>query len=203
MRKSLIIAVAAVSALSIPVFAAHHGGQHGKGHDMGGAINHAGPVTRADVEARVKTHFAAVDANKDGFIVAAEADEMRAKHLAEMRDAHFAAMDSNKDGSISRAEFDAGHQGAKADGEGEHGKMRGGHHGRGGKWGGERGGMMGGRMFERADANADGKVSLAEALTKPLARFDAADANKDGTLTPEERKAAREAMRAKWRDRRG
>ena len=202
MRRSLIIGLGLVAAVSIPVLAAQHGGHHGKGHgaDMGTMTD--GPTTRGDVETRVKTHFAAVDADKDGFIVAAEAGAMRTKHHAEMRDAHFSAMDSNKDGSISRAEFDAGHQterqGAAVAGEG-----KGGHHMRGG---GHRkmGGMMGGgRMFERADANTDGKVSLAEALAKPLARFDAADTNKDGTLTPEERKAARETMRAKWRDRRG
>jgi EF hand len=199
MRQSFIIALCAVSVLSIPVIAAEHEGHEGGGHRMGLGMNTAGPKTRADVEARVKTYFAAVDANKDGFIVAAEAEAMRTKHRAEMGDAHFAAMDSNKDGSISRAEFDAGHQGGdhqgpNAEGESEHGKMRGGRHGKMGDM------MGGGRMFERADANADGKVSLAEALAKPLARFDAADTNKDGTLTPEERKAARETMRAKWRD---
>ena len=201
MRKPFIIAIGAVAALSIPVIAIQAAGHRGEGHKMGMGMKQSGPTTRADVEARVKSHFGAVDANKDGFIVASEAEDMRVKHRAEMRDAHFTAMDSNKDGAISRAEFDAGHQGTKA--EADTGEMRGGHHGRGGKRGGKMGGMMGERMFERADANADGKVSLAEALAKPLARFDAADSNKDGTLTPEERKAARETMRAKWRDRRG
>jgi hypothetical protein len=203
MRKSLIITVAAAAALSIPVLAEHRGGIGG--HD-GMGMMHSGPTTRADVETRVKTHFAAVDANKDGFIVLAEADAMRTKHQAESRDQHFAAMDKDKDGSISRAEFDAEHQGVNTDGAKAGGEGKGGRHMRGGGrhgGGGRMGSMMGGRMFERADANADGKVSLAEALTKPLARFDAADTNKDGTLTPEERKAAREAMRGKWREKRG
>ena len=65
------------------------------------------------------------------------------------------------------------------------------------------GGMpMGGMWFERADANKDGKVSLAEASAGALAMFDRADADKNGTISPEEHKAARDAMRAKWQERR-
>jgi hypothetical protein len=206
MRKSIIIAVAAVATLSIPVFAEHHEGRHHEGRH-GDGMTAAGPTTRADVENRVKTHFAAVDANKDGFIVSAEADAARANQQAEKRDQHFAGMDSNKDGSISRAEFDVAHQDEATANEGKRGRhMRGGDRpgGRGRQGGGDKmGGLTSGGMFKQADANADGKVSLAEALTKPLARFDTADTNKDGTLTPEERKAARESMRGKWRDKRG
>jgi EF hand len=195
MHKSFIIAVGAVAAFSIPVLAAHHAGHNDKGPEIG-RMTTSGPMTRAEVEARVKTGFAAADANADGFIVAAEDDAMRTQHRAEMRDADFAAIDSNHDGSISRAEFDAGHQYAGPAGEGRHGKMRRGHRGHNGKMGAG----MGERRFEHADANADGKVSLGEALAQSLARFDAADTKKDGTLSLEERKTARETMRAKWRD---
>jgi Ca2+-binding EF-hand superfamily protein len=200
MRKSIIMSVAAVATLSIPVFAAHHAGHHG--NDM----QAAGPTTRVDVENRVKTDFAAVDTNNDGFIVATEAEAARAKRQAESRDQHFAGMDSNKDGSISRAEFDAEHQENSAVTEGKRGRnwRGGGRHGAGRQGGGDKmGGLTSGWMFKRADANGDGKVSLAEAMSKPLARFDSADVNKDGTLTVEERKTAREAMRAKWREKRG
>jgi Ca2+-binding EF-hand superfamily protein len=205
MRKSIIISVVAVAMLSIPVFAAHHGGHHD--NDM----QPAGPTTRVDVENRVKTDFAAVDTNKDGFIVAAEAEAARAKRRAEKRDQHFAGMDSNNDGSISRAEFDAEHQEDSAVTEGKRGgNWRGGGrhgadgHGAGHHGGGDKmGGLTNGWMFKRADANADGKVSLVEAMTRPLARFDSADVDKDGTLTVEERKTAREAMRGKWREKRG
>ena len=61
---------------------------------------------------------------------------------------------------------------------------------------------MMGHWFDRADANKDGKVSLAEAQAGPLAMFDRVDANHDGTISPEERQAARAAMRAKWQERR-
>jgi hypothetical protein len=55
------------------------------------------------------------------------------------------------------------------------------------------GGMM------RLDANHDGVVTRAEMIAEADARFAAMDTNKDGKVTPEERDAAREAMRAQWR----
>jgi len=63
-------------------------------------------------------------------------------------------------------------------------------------------GMGGGQWFERADADKDGKLTLAEAQAGPLAMFDKVDANKDGVISPEEHEAARDAMRAKWQERR-
>jgi hypothetical protein len=48
------------------------------------------------------------------------------------------------------------------------------------------------KMFTESDANHDGKVSAAEAKAHADAAFDAADADHDGILTPEERQAARE-----------
>jgi len=139
-----------------------------------------GPETRAQVEAKVKEHFAAVDANKDGAITREEADAFKAARRDEWRDKKFAALDADKNGQISPQEFSADHH--KGGDKGH--RMGGGHGHHGGK------GMMGGRMFEKADANSDGKVTLAEATGKALEMFDRADANKDGTVTPEERRAA-------------
>jgi len=54
--------------------------------------------------------------------------------------------------------------------------------------------MMSGNMM-----SGDGKgIVIADAVKKALDRFDAADTNKDGTISPEERKAEREAKRAAW-----
>jgi Ca2+-binding EF-hand superfamily protein len=55
---------------------------------------------------------------------------------------------------------------------------------------------MHGRMFESADANHDGKVSLAEMTNAAVHHFDEADANHDGTLTPEERMQMHQRMKA-------
>jgi Ca2+-binding EF-hand superfamily protein len=58
-------------------------------------------------------------------------------------------------------------------------------------------------MFDRLDADKDGRVSLAEASTHALALFDRADANRDGTVTPEERRAAWQRFREERQGRRG
>ena len=74
---------------------------------------------------------------------------------------------------------------------GHHGDKRGGHGGPGG--------------WMKADANGDKAISQAEFETAALARFDAADANKDGQVTAEERAAQRAAWKAKaaeWRAKR-
>ena len=204
MKTKRLLAAACGIAIAIPALAA---GAHEMHHDM------SGPMTRSAVEAMVKDHFAKVDANRDGFIDKSEADAAREKMMADMRDRHFKMMDTNGDGSISRAEFDA------------ESKMMAMHgdmppppppvadspnappapppppmmmHGGGMAMMGGHGDMMmrhGGDMFERADANKDGRVSLAEALAKPLAHFDKVDTNKDGTISPEARKAAHHKMR--------
>ncbi len=204
MKMKILLAASCGIAIAIPALAAMGG------HDMHARMT--GPMTKAAIETMVKTHFAKVDANGDGYIVKAEAEGARDKMVAERRDEHFKAMDANSDGSISRAEFDAQHgaghresiamgepnPGAKSEDEHKGGHMR---HG-----GGHRPGMAmmmhGGRMFERADADKDGRVSLAEALARPMEHFDKVDANKDGTISPEERKAAHEKMRAEWRAKR-
>jgi Ca2+-binding EF-hand superfamily protein len=54
------------------------------------------------------------------------------------------------------------------------------------------------RMARMADTNSDGAITTAEFTAAALQRFDAMDTNKDGQVTPEERQAAREQMRAKW-----
>ncbi len=204
MNRSHLIdcaAVLAVAMTSVPALA-----QMG-GHMM---AMHDAPVTRAEVEAKVKTMFASVDANHDGTVTKAEADGAREGHMKSMRDAHFASMDANKDGSISRAEFDAAHTGPEMGGIAHENhqaaaKDHGGGHHKMGKGGHDRMAMRmdGAGMFERADADKDGKVTLAEALSKPLAHFDAADTNHDGTLSAEEHMAAHAKMRDMWRDKRG
>lgn len=44
----------------------------------------------------------------------------------------------------------------------------------------------GGKMFEKLDANSDGKVTVAEAQAGAQARFTALDKNKDGVVTQDE-----------------
>jgi len=165
--------------------------------------NHDGFVTREEADSM---HQA----------MAGDMHERFAKHLAEHdmpkidRGAMFDKLDANKDGSISRAEFLAakpqvheqrvivmrdgdgpgdGDAPVDIDGgpDGPHIKiMR--MHGAGME--------MHGRMFESADANHDGKVSLQEMTDAAVHHFDEADANHDGKLTPDERMQMHQRMKA-------
>lgn len=164
------------------------------------------PRTRAETAARVRANFARLDANEDGVLTQ---DELRPHgpsptERQAMRDRMFAAMDKDGNGQISKAEFDGFHA--------DHGRHR-----RGGKPeenaeanGRPDGGMrhhdwhrmMAGMMFRRADADHDGKVTLAEAEKAALDRFDRIDTDHDGTISDAEREAAHQRMAARFRERR-
>jgi len=90
----------------------------------------------------------------------------------------FTRADANRDGVLTLAEVSAAPKPARAAGK-------------------ARQGGMAGRLFTAADANRDGKVSQAELQSAALQQFDRADANRDGQVTLDERKALRQAQRAK------
>jgi EF-hand domain pair/EF hand len=143
------------------------------------------PQKRSDAEAKARAHFAKLDANHDGSVTATEAEGVREERRDEARAAHFEAMDRNKDGQISRAEFDAGHEPSQVQGVQNEPQVR--------------GGRRGGSKILRADRNGDGKVTEAEMVGSVLARFDSADANKDGVVSVAERRASRAQMRGQRR----
>ena len=150
-------------------------------------------MTRAEAQARAETMFDKMDVNHDGVINQADREAKMAER--------FDKIDTNHDGTISRAEFMAAHQhmgGHGADravgGEGRKGpgkRMHGGGHDR-------MGGMM---LLRMADPGHTGTVTKQAFVNAALAMFDKADLNHDGTVTVAERKAARDAMKAKWQDR--
>jgi Ca2+-binding EF-hand superfamily protein len=146
-------------------------------------------MTRAEMVQKVQDHFAKLDTNKDGFVTKAEMDAAEAAMRQTMADrmkqretGMFDRMDANHDGSVSRAEFESAHD-AMADHMGKRMGMHGMH------------GAMAERMFGAADANKDGRVSLQEATAAAAAHFDKLDANHDGTVTPDEIRAAHKGMR--------
>jgi hypothetical protein len=57
-------------------------------------------------------------------------------------------------------------------------------------------------MAKAADTNNDGAISKAEFTAGALKMFDAADADHNAAVTQAERKAAHDAMKAKWQARR-
>jgi hypothetical protein len=163
-----------------------------------------GTLTRAEAQAGATAMFVKMDANSDGRLDAAD----RAAKRAEMQSKMFERLDANNDGNVSKAEWDQasadrqakraerGEKRAEAGEPGARGGHRmGGHHGKRGGHGGRGGHGMG--MMMKADTNGDKAISQAEYQTSALARFDAADANKDGQVTAEERQAQRGAWKAK------
>ena len=98
--------------------------------------------------------------------------------IAEVVKQQFARLDSNRDGVIDRTEFEA--YLAKRDAARE----------RGASFGDQGFARIGGKWFERSDQNGDGKVTRAEAEVRPLRLFDMADANHDGVVSVQERRLA-------------
>jgi Ca2+-binding EF-hand superfamily protein len=130
-------------------------------------LNHDGKVTTVEAEAAHKQR------------VEAKGDEPAKAHATAFGGL-FAHADTNKDGVITRAEFDAMGQQMKA-----HMEQAAVAHG-----------GMAGHMFDAADTNKDGKVSLAEMQQTALAHFDRIDVNHNGKITRDERKQAREQLKA-------
>ncbi len=169
------------------------------------------PLTRDGVRSLVRETFAGVDRNRDGSVTREEAEayaddrDVRVERFRiERRVPSFDEMDANGDGRISRREFDDFHARQDADGprfgRGEPDgagdgpfarrreviiQRRGDGPGAGGP---RRFGMgaMGPAMFDRLDANRDGRVTLREAEDGALLRFDHADADGDGVIEPGE-----------------
>ena len=156
-------------ALAATTTGAAWAADHAAGHQR-----MAEPLTRAQAEARAGQMFDRMDTNKDGRVDAAD-------HAARQA-AMFDRIDADKNGQISREEFTAHHAAMGQRREGQRAGQRMGHHR--GKHGGQHA-MMG----------SDGAATRAEFTAAALARFDRMDANKDGQVTVEERRAARESMR--------
>jgi len=176
-------------------------------------------MTRDDAVRHVRELFAKLDTNHDGFITREELEafhhkmagmEGMGRDMAQRfrehplpvpdRAAMFDKLDTNHDGVISRQEYMTARpeirerqvfimrNGSAPGGPGEAGmpRMMAMHmHGAGMHMGG-----FGSRMFEMADTNHDGRVSLQEAEAAALAHFDKADLNHDGKITPDERERA-------------
>jgi Ca2+-binding EF-hand superfamily protein len=152
-------------------------------------------VNQADFVQRRVERLRAADTDHDGTVTA---EEMRAAAQAkrvERRNVMFDRLDVNKDGSISRAEFDAPRADGQRVGHGQRG-LRAEHAGRG------HGRMH--RGAQRMGRNGEGRfpIVIAEAEQRATEAFARLDANRDGTLTLEERRASMQARRAEMREKR-
>jgi Ca2+-binding EF-hand superfamily protein len=153
-------------------------------------------LTRAAAETRAAQAFTLLDANSDGQLTQAD----RGTFAREQ----FDAADTDKNGQLSFAEASAMHQ-QNREMRGDRREERGARMERMGmqRMGMERmRGPMRGAMLERADTDNDGAVSQAEFAAHALARFDQADADSNGTISADERRAMR-GERMGQRSRRG
>jgi len=201
--KTLLLSAAAVAAVAIAPALAQSASTEVH-------IMQTQPMTRTAMVQKVQEHFAKLDTNRDGFVTKDEADKARdemhsaihdrietriADHGMEMPDraAMFDRLDANHDGSISRDEFTSAKPQVNErkvivikDGEDGNTQIR--MHRMGADM------RFGGHLFEMADADKDGRVSMQEATNAAAAHFDKADSNHDGTLTRDEMRAAHKAM---------
>lgn len=145
-------------------------------------------VTRQQVIERADERFARIDLNNDGRATAEEARQAHEQRRAERAGRMFDRIDVDHDGNVSRAEFDQvrGQRAERRAGDGGgHGRRHG------------RRGMHGMRGGHAAMFGEQGFVTRDQMRERAVERFDRLDANRDGTLTAEERRQGR----AQWRDR--
>ena len=147
-----------------------------------------GRLSRAEfVDGRIQ-RLAALDVNGDGSV---SADERKAAHDArrgDRADRAFARLDANSDGAVTRAEFDAAREG-RAERRAERGERR-------GRWGRGEGGGAPRRGMPRMADGAE-PVVIADARARAEQAFARLDANGDGYVTAEERRAQRGERRAR------
>lgn len=158
-------------------------------------------VTRQQVIQRVDAQFDRLDQDRDGRATREEAMAMREQRRSEMADRMFARLDLDGNGSITREEMRDARERRAEQGMGP-GRGPGMGPGRGPGMGMRRGpGGPGGpapRMRMRGFGE-QGFITREQMRERALARFDRLDGNRDGTVTGEERRAARERFRDRRR----
>ena len=201
MRTLTIMSGAALLALAAAASAQPPAGPDGP---RGPRPGRDADVTRQQVIERTDRMFERLDANRDGRFTPEEARAGREQRREQMAERMFDRLDLDHNGSITREEMAQARTRHHARrGEGGHG-MRGPgmrHRRMGMRHGGPGGpGMRGGRGA--ALFGEQGFVTREQWRERALARFDRVDADRNGTVTAAERRAAREQRRERMRERR-
>jgi Ca2+-binding EF-hand superfamily protein len=164
--------------------------EHGRGAHRFEKLdtNHDGRVSRDEMLGKATARFDSADANKDGTLT----PEERATVLKRKGEEHFKKADKNADGALTADELPRHFAGMlpKLDGN-KDGKLT-------------RAELAAGHdkfadRFAKKHPKAKAPKTRSELLTHVNARFDKLDANKDGSLTPEElRKGRSRGHRGHW-----
>lgn len=151
------------------------------------------PVSKADFVQRRIERLRAADANGDGQVTAEEMRAYAQARRAERQAARFDRLDANKDGVLDRDEFNT----PRARGERSEG-MAGRHAGARNHRGGH-GGANTRHMARGGESRFP--IVIADVERRANEAFARMDANSDGVLTQDERRAAMRANRADMRQR--
>lgn len=148
-----------------------------------------GRLSRTEFVGRRLERLSAADANGDGSVTREELQAVARTRMAARADARFDRMDADDDGAISRTEFDAVREARVERGPRP---MRA-HRGMG-----HRGPRMA-RMAHRRGMESRGPVVIADVEARMTQAFARLDGDGDGYVTPQERRAGRQAMREQRR----
>jgi EF hand domain-containing protein len=194
MIKSTMLGAAALLAIAVAAQAQPPGPRPDRDAD----------VTRQQVIERTDQRFARLDADRDGRFTSEEARAGHEQRRAQRAERMFDRLDLDNNGSVTREEMaeaharhraERGERGAEGRGPGmRHRRMGMRHGGPGGR------GMRGGRGA--ALFGEQGFVTAEQFRERALARFDRADADRNGVVTAAERRAVRERMREHRHERR-
>lgn len=131
------------------------------------------PRTRSSLAQALGERFAKFDLDADGTLTAGELEKAQELRVAEMKadidkqaQETFAKLDADKNGQLTLQEYMAATPDISVDEQ----KLT--------------------QIVGQLDADKDGKVTRDEFSSPTLAGFDRIDANKDGTVSPEERRKA-------------
>jgi Ca2+-binding EF-hand superfamily protein len=151
--------------------------------------NKDGRLSREEFQAKRGQLWTAADADNDGAVTLAEAQQASEKMVAEFAQKRFAKLDTDRDGKVTKAEaahmpeqrftrLDTNNDGALTQAELAVGPKHGPGRSKGGKPPVE-------HFFKRLDTNADGKLTKAEVDAVP-SPFDGMDKDGDGYVSTSE-----------------
>ena len=183
MNKTFLLGGLAATAMAVAgIAAAQTAPAPQTTHHVRGDADGDGRISQAEfVDGRI-ARLTAQDMNRDGSVSREERQAAMQARRMERADARFTRLDADGNGAISRAEFDAGHaarpdRGSRAERAGHRGPRRAG------------------------GARERGPVVIAEARENLAASFARMDADEDGFVTADERRASMRRHRQARRER--